>query len=316
MTTPVAIGIDIGGTRLRAARVAADGVITERRDVATPVQDEATLVAAIASLVDELGSTLPVGVGIAGLVTPEGVVRYGPNIPVRNVALRARIQEMTSGTVVIANDASVAAYGEQQVGAGRDHNSVVLFTIGTGIGGGVVVGGRLVRGSGGFGGELGHLVVCEGGRRCPCGNLGCIEAYASGTAIAGVARERLDTTDEPSSLRELAHLRGQDVTRAAMEGDAFAHTVLEEAGRWLGLAAASMVNALDPAIVLVGGGAARPTAPVVMPAARRALAPGILGSPWREPPPMELAELGDDAGIVGAALLAAHEHEGTGALWT
>lgn len=308
MSTPVAIGIDIGGTRLRAATVAADGSVLERRGFETPARDENLLVEAVGDVVVELGPTLPVGVGIAALVTPEGIVRYGPNILVRDVPLAVHLGEVTSATVTIANDASVAAFGEQRAGAGRAREDVVLFTLGTGIGGGIVVGGELLLGRNGFGGELGHVVVCDEGRRCPCGSRGCIEAYASGTALGAIARERLAANDEPSLLREVGEVRGQDVSRAAEAGDDLARGVLEDAGHWLGVAAGTMANALDPELILVGGGAARATAPILLPAARRALASGLIGSPWREPPPLELAVLGDDAGIVGAALLAAERH--------
>lgn len=301
----VAIGIDIGGTKLVAATIDGGGSVLERRRRETPANDEDLLVSTITSLIVELGAHLPVGVGIAGLVAPDGTYRYGPNLAVRDLPLQARLDEVTSATVAVTNDASAAALGEQRVGAGRGHRDTVLFTLGTGVGGGIVVDGELVVGSQGFGGELGHVIVLEDGRPCPCGNRGCVEAYTSGTSIGIIARERLAEGPDQTSLRDLPYVGGRAVTQAAQDGDRFAQHLLAEAGGWLGVAAASVVNALDPGIVLVGGGAARPAATWLLPSARAALADRLVGSGWRTPPPLELAALGDDAGMVGAGLFAA-----------
>ena len=304
MPEPAALGIDIGGTKLVAATVAADGTVCERLRRDTPAHDAEALIAVIEAVLHELGEGLPVGVGIAGLVTHDGVVRYGPNIGIRELDLGARLSALAGRSVTVTNDASAAALGEQRAGAARGHDDVALFTLGTGVGGGLVTGGRLVLGASGFAGELGHTVVDDGGRACPCGNRGCVEAYASGTSIGLTARERLVDLTISSSLRDEPELTGREVTAAAVEGDAFARGILVEAGRWLGVAAASVVNALDPRIVLVGGGAAARTAPWMLPAAAEAMRERLVGSAWRAPPPIELAALGDDAGMVGAALLA------------
>lgn len=303
-SVPVAIGVDIGGTQLRAATIGSDGEVMRRHRRGTAAQDEASLLAALREVVAELGPELPVGIGIAGLVTPDGTVRYGPNIGVRDLPLAQRLHAATGVSVVVANDGSTAALAEQRVGAGRGRQDVLLATIGTGIGGGVVLGGQVLLGSKGYAGELGHLIVCAGGRRCPCGNLGCIEAYASGSAIGAIARERLQESAQASGLRDLDEVDGPAVSGAAADGDALAIEVLQECGRWLGIALASSVNVLDPELILVGGGAAEATARWLLPSARSSLQSHLVGSPWRDPPPVELAELGDDAGVVGAALLA------------
>ncbi len=302
---PVAIGLDVGGTKLVAATVRGDGSLVERRRLETPAGDERKLVDTLESVIRELGPGLPVGIGIAGLVTPHGTVQYGPNIAIRDLPLADVLGERLGTPVTVLNDGSAAVLGEQRAGAGRGRDDVVLLTLGTGVGGGVVVGGRLVLGHGGFAGELGHVIVSEGGRSCPCGNRGCIEAYASGTAIALLARERLVDRSISSSLRSRTELRGRDVTEAATEGDAFAAALLTEVGGWLGVAIASIVNALDPELVLLGGGAAAPIARWTVPAAEAALAGHVIGSPSRVPPPIELTSLGDDAGVVGAGLHAA-----------
>jgi glucokinase len=304
---PVAIGIDVGGTKLVAATLADDGTVLQRLRRQTPASDPARLVGDIAALTKELGPGLPVGVGIAGLVTPQGIVRYGPNISVRDLDLAGALGASTSSPVVVVNDASAAALGEQRTGAGRGHTDLVMVTLGTGIGGGVVVGGRLLGGAMGFAGELGHVVVEDAGRRCPCGNRGCVEAYAAGSAIGRRAQERLASETRPSLLRDVQDLTGKAVTLAARDGDELAHEILVDAGRWLGVALVTLVNALDPEIILLGGGAAAETATWMVPAAQETLGARIIGSGWRTPPRIELAALGDDAGMVGAGLLAADE---------
>jgi glucokinase len=305
LSEPVAIGIDVGGTKLVAATVAADGRVLERLRRQTPANDEEELVSSLRGLVRQLGPALPVGVGIAGLVSADGVVHYGPNIAVRDLDLAGALAPATDAEVAVVNDASAAALGEQRVGAAQAHEDVVMLTLGTGVGGGLVLGGELRVGVNGFAGELGHIIVEEGGRSCPCGNRGCVEAYAAGTAIGLTARERLVDRSVESRLREVGDLTGKDVTRAALAGDAFAQQVLSDAGAWLGVAIASLTNVFDPELVLLGGGAAVETSRWVVPAAEQALARRIIGSGWRIPPPIELAALGDDAGMVGAALLAA-----------
>lgn len=304
MPEPVAIGIDVGGTKLVAATLDADGRVLQRLRRQTPAHDADRLVADLAALAAELGPGLPIGVGIAGLVTPEGLVRYGPNISVRDLDLAGALREATSSPATVVNDASAAALGEQRAGAGRDHADVVMLTLGTGIGGGVVVGGDLVVGAMGFAGELGHVVVEADGRACPCGNRGCVEAYAAGTAIGRRAQELLEQEERPSRLREVERLTGKAVTLAARDGDDLANELLDDAGRWLGVAMVSLVNALDPEVLLLGGGAASETADWYLPAAREAVHSRIIGSDWRTPPPIEIAALGDDAGMVGAGLLA------------
>lgn len=312
---PVAIGVDVGGTKLVAATIDAAGRPLARRRRTTPARDADELVPTLQELVAELEhdagvtSPLPLGVGIAGAVDVDGTVRYGPNIGVRDLPLAASL-EGAGRTVAVLNDASAAALGEQRIGAGRGRREVVLVTLGTGVGGGVVTGGQVLLGASGLAGEIGHLIVAEGGRRCPCGNLGCIEAYASGTAIAMAARERLIDPDLDTSLRDVDDLTGREVTEAAVAGDAVAQQLLRDVGTWLGVALAGLTNVLDPELLLVGGGAGPATAPWVLPAAETALAERVLGAAHRTIPPIALAELHDDAGTVGAALLAA-ERAGT-----
>ena len=302
------LGIDIGGTQLRAALVDAQGQVLSRDRRPTPADDPGSLVRTLVELIrsvwERTGERVPIGVGIAGLVTVDGTVRYGPNIGIRDLPLASILGEELGTEVVVANDASVAALGEQRAGAGVDHEDLVLVTIGTGVGGGVVIGGRLLTGAIGFGGELGHVIVNEGGRPCPCGNRGCVEAYASGSAIGALARDRLVDPLTVTRLRDLDRVAGPEVTAAAQDGDEVAIEVLEEAGHWLGVALASVVNVLDPELILLGGGAAEASSPWMLEPARRAMTTRLVGSAWREAPGITLAVLGDDAGVVGAGLLA------------
>jgi glucokinase len=306
----VAVGIDIGGTKLVAAAVAADGRILDRRRTTTPAPRGDTspdaperLIDTIVDLATDLGAGLPVGVGVAGIIA-DGRLEYSPNLAVERLPLRDRLRDRLGTTVMVANDATVAGWGEVVAGGARDALDMVMFTLGTGVGGAVVLGGRPVFGAHGFAGELGHVIVEEGGRACPCGNHGCVEAYSSGTAMAAMAVERLAATQQPSRLRDVDLVDGKAVTAAAQAGDELAEDVLRTAGFWLGVAVATTVNAFDPELVLVGGGAAPGAADWVLPAAREAMATRVMGHAHRQLPDLALAALGDDAGMVGAALLA------------
>lgn len=303
-----AVGVDIGGTKLLAGLVGPDGVVLARRRLQTPPEGGAAVGAAVVEVVralwQEAGSgPLPVGVGAAGLVDLGGTVRYSPNIPGWDgTPLRAQLTVALGVDVHVDNDANAAAWGEFRAGAGRHvEGSLLMLTLGTGIGGGLVQGGALLRGSEGLAAEFGHMIVQEGGPPCGCGNHGCLEALASGRAIARVAREGLGR-GEASALTGIVAPSGKDVTRAAEDGDAFARRVLDECGFWLGVGIASLVNALDPALVVVGGGAMQAGELLLAPA-RAAYAARVLGDAQRTVPLVVPATLGDDAGMVGAALL-------------
>lgn len=304
MSSEVAIGLDIGGTKLAGAAVDAEGKVLARARRTTPSDGEG-LMSAVAAVVAELDAEarLPVGVAIAGLVDRSGVFRYGPNVAARDLAVADRLSRTLARPIVVVNDASAAAVAEQRVGVASGYDDVVMFTLGTGVGGGVIAAGRLVEGHHGMAGELGHVIVEDGGRRCPCGNAGCVEAYASGRSIEAAARARFEG-GSPDIVEPATPLTGRAVVAAARAGVVEAIEVLEEAGRWLGVAIASMVSAFDPGIVVVGGGAGMATAPWVVPAARASVAERLFGRGWREPVRIEPAALGDDAGTIGAALLA------------
>lgn len=312
MTGAVAIGVDIGGTRLRAAAVAADGTVLAREVTHRPTGTGpdgfgAEVVAALAMLLPRLGPSLPVGIGIASLVDREGRLVESPNLDVEGYPLRDRVAEAMGVPVAVVNDATAACLAEGRVGAATGCADVVLLTVGTGVGGGALVAGELLRGATGVATEFGHLILAEGGRRCPCGSHGCLEAYASGRAVAAIASEWLAEGRASPALAREPVIDGEAVTRAAAEGDPLATAVVEQAGHWLGVGIASLVNALDPSVVLIGGGAGQAMQRWLLPAARAAAEPRVIGHRRREVPAIVPAALGDDAGVVGAALLAHEE---------
>lgn len=311
--TEVALGLDVGGTNLRAALVTASGMVVEQRRLPSPPDGEVAFLDAVLDLHGDLTASLsdpkvPVGVGIASLVVDRRKALYGPNLGIGDLDIVAGLDDRGIEQVVVENDATVAMYGEWRVGAARGHDHAVMVTLGTGVGGGVVVDGRLLRGANGFASEVGHQPVQRDGRRCACGRRGCLEAYAAGSAIAVEAAERL-ASGAPSSLTGQVDLSGQEVVAAAEAGDALAVEVLEEIGTWLGLGLVGLVNLLDPSIVVVGGGAGSAAAARrhILPVAEQVVAAQIEGAAHRTPPPVVPGLLGDDAGIVGAALLALDE---------
>ncbi len=310
----LAVGVDVGGTKMLAGLVAGDGRVLRRIRRDTPVHDPDGIVRLVADVVEELraeptASGAPVGVGAAGMVDLRGVMRYAPNLDWRDFPLRAGLVRLLGDDVWVENDANVAAWGEFRAGAGVDaRSSMLMITVGTGVGSGLVLGGQLVRGRNGLATEFGHIIVAEGARRCGCGNRGCLEAMASGTAIGRSAQEALDAGEVPadSLLRRSGTPSGKSVTLAAHAGDAFAEEVLARCGFWLGVGVASLVAGLDPEIVVVGGGAIEAGERLLQPA-RRAYAPRVMGHDHRDLPAVVEARLGDDAGFTGAALLALDE---------
>ena len=313
MSEALAIGIDVGGTKIEGLLVDVEegGRILNRRLVDTPAQDaEGTVRATIEvarSLAEDGHAVRAVGAGAAGLVDLDGVMRFAPNIAFREVPLRARLEEALGVHVLVDNDANVAAWGEFRFGAGKDVDDMLLVTVGTGIGGGIVAGGKLFRGAHGFAAEIGHIIVEPGGPLCGCGNLGCWEQVASGRAIGRKGREA--ARDHPRSLMvELASgdpeaVDGPIVTEAARQEDPVARTILAEVGWRLGEGIAGLVNVLDPELVVVGGGVAE-AGEHLLESARRALYEAVEGPDHRPEVRLVAADLGNDAGALGAAALA------------
>lgn len=316
MTGDVAIGIDLGGTKLAGAVVDASGNILARTQIPTRTLNEVTLVSGIAKLALELRASAPravrIGLAAAGLVDPRaGVIVTSPNLPTRNIGISSMISARTGLDVVLDNDANAAAFAEARVGAGVGARSVIAVTVGTGVGGGIVVDGNVMRGARGFAGEVGHIVIDRGGPPCACGANGCVEAFASGTAIARAARNRIEEPDA-AALRQARDggesIGAELVARLAGEGDGFSRSLLHEAGASLGIALVSLANLLDPDRIVIGGGAGSGLFETLIAPAREVLARDILGSGQRPVPDVVRAMLGADAGVVGAAMLAMSEN--------
>ncbi|MGH2783655.1 MAG: ROK family glucokinase [Actinomycetota bacterium] len=313
MSGPPTIGVDVGGTKIAGAVVDGDGAIVARRLVPTESDEPTSIVAAILKVTRELKAAAPaaaaVGVGAAGLVdTKRGVILGAPNLAYRNVPVRDTLGDRLGLPVVVDNDANVAALAEAIHGAGRGAGDQIMVTVGTGIGGGIIIGGHVYRGHYGVGAELGHIVIDPDGPICGCGNRGCWEAVASGTALGRLARQRVEGGAGADLLAsvggDLDAITGELVGEAALAGSPFAKDVVAEIGRLLGIGFASIVNIFDPEVIVVGGGAAAGTGELLLGPARESMLAHVLGISWRTPVRIVPAALGNDAGVVGAATLA------------
>jgi glucokinase len=302
-----AIGIDIGGTKVAGLRVAEDGAVLDRTERPTPADDVAATVETVSELAAELAAAggEAVGVGAAGMVDfAAGVLRYAPNLAWKEIPLRDLLSERTGLPCVVDNDANVAAWGEYRFGAARGYRHVLVVTVGTGIGGGIVSDGELFRGAHGFAAEIGHFIVEPGGPPCGCGNRGCWEQVASGQALDRLARAEVqrDPGGRIAALAGGAEATGRHVSDAAREGDPSATAIFAAVGRRLGEGIAGLVNILDPEVVIVGGGVAEEGAVLLEPA-RGAFVDAVEAPEHRPEVPILAATLGNDAGAIGAAAL-------------
>jgi glucokinase len=307
------IGLDVGGSKIAAARVAVDGSILAHERLPTPAQDMGRTLDAMVELARAVMTedVEAVGIGAAGLVeSTTGVLVFSPNLAWRNVHLVEEVTGALGLPAIADNDATVAAWGEYRFGAGRGRDHLLVVTVGTGIGGGIVTDGRIYRGAHGFAAEIGHIIVEPGGPLCGCGNHGCWEQVAAGHAIERAGREAAER-DPRSGIARLAEgvpggVSGSVVTRAAQDGDETARAILAEVGRRLGEGLAGLVNVLDPEVLVIGGGAIS-AGDLLLDPARRAFAEAVEAAEFRPPVPILAAELGNDAGVVGAAALALAE---------
>jgi glucokinase len=267
------VGVDLGGTNIVVGAMSDDG--TQQFGMhSEPTRSEEGVDKVIARMVGMVEATITqtmsdarvdrtafkgVGVGAPGALEREsGMLLVAPNLKWYDVPLRDRMSTMLNLPVAIDNDANCATYGEWWIGAARGGRNVVGLTIGTGIGGGLILGGRLYHGSSDMAGELGHITIDQNGRRCGCGNYGCLEAYASGPAIADRAREQLESGDG-SILRELvegnlARITAHTVYDAASRGDVVARDVVRDTARFLGTGIANLLNIFNPDVVVIAGG--------------------------------------------------------------
>jgi glucokinase len=306
------IGVDIGGTKVAAGVVDEAGQIVRRVRRETPPGDRDGLLANIADAVAALRAdheVTAVGVAAAGFVDAKrGIVLLAPNLPWRDEPLKDELERRTGLPVMVENDANAAAWGEYRFGGGRG-DDVVCVTVGTGVGGGIVLDGRLLRGFWGLAGEIGHMRVQPGGRPCGCGQRGCWEQYASGQALVREARQ-LAAEDRAAAgvLLGLGDgtpegILGPDVTTAAQRGDPVAVAAFHSVGTWLGEGLAQLAAVLDPAAFVIGGGVSE-AGDVLLDPARKAYEATLTGRAYRELADIRPAELGNAAGLVGVADLA------------
>lgn len=306
----LACGIDVGGTKIAGGVVDESGTILEELRVESPASDAEAIEEAIAGLVVELRSRHQietVGVGAAGYVDKaRAVVLFAPNVAWRNEDLKGELEKRIDLPVVIENDANAAAWGEFTFGAGHDVDDLLLVTVGTGVGGGLVLDGEVYRGANGVGAEIGHMRVVPNGILCGCGKHGCFEQYASGSALVREARA------QAMSGAMIAHgmferaggdvskITGPLITEAARGGDQGARQQLAELGRWLGEGIASLTEILDPGVVVVGGGVSE-AGDLLLDPTRVAFSGQLVGRGFRPIPEIRKARLGNRAGLIGAA---------------
>lgn len=310
------IGVDIGGTKIALGVVTPDGEVVARTRRETQPSRPDEIVGAVADGIAELRrdhEVVAVGVAAAGYIdAARSTVMFAPNLAWRDNPLRAQVEAEVDVPVVIENDANAAAWGEFQFGAGRDFDDMLMLTVGTGLGGGLVINRRLVRGAHGVAAEFGHARAVPDGLRCGCGNRGCWEQYVSGTALTREARELAESGSPLASAMleradgKVKRITGPLVTEAARDGDPTAVELLADLGRQLGAAVATFVALLDPGVVVIGGGVSDAGELLVEPA-RTSYEHELTGRGFRPAGSLVLAELGNDAGLVGAADLARSE---------
>ena len=309
------VGVDVGGTKVAAGLVDEQGRVLARGRRPTPGASPGEVEDVIADLVAELSAGADVeavGIGAAAFVDAErSRVLTAPNLPWRDEPLRDAVQARTGLPVVVENDANAAAWGEHRFGAGRGERHLAVVTVGTGIGGGLVLDGALHRGRWGIGAEVGHLQMVEDGRRCGCGQRGCWEQYSSGRALLREAQEIAEV--QPGYAARLLELgdgrvdgiAAEEVTQAAREGDPAALECFAAVGRWLGQGLADLAAVLDPGLFVIGGGVSD-AGELLLGPARERFTRRLAGRGARPVAEIRVAELGNTAGLVGAADLARH----------
>lgn len=310
-----AIGVDIGGTKIAAGVVDEKGNILAQTRVATAAQDPASIDQSIATVCAELSQDFEIGaIGLAaaGFCSPDRQsVQFAPNINWRDYPIAHNVRKLLNVDIpiVVENDANAAGWAEFRYGAAKDNTDMLMLTIGTGLGGAIVVDNALVRGGYGVGGEVGHMRVVPNGHSCGCGLDGCWEQYSSGSALVREARATAIRNPELSAtLIELAGgdpeaIDGPLVTKAAQNGDQFAKDLLAELGYWIGSGAASVAALLDPEIIVIGGGVAAAGGLLVDPA-KEAFLSTLPARGHRVEAKFAVAQMGNSAGMVGAADLA------------
>lgn len=332
------IGVDLGGTNLRIAAVEETGRLIEKVTLGTKVSlgrdhvlnEMCEAIQRLSQKYGNSGALLGIGIGVPGIIDMQtGLLRESPNLPGwADYPVRAEIERRLNTMVILENDANVAAFGEGWLGAAKDQQDIAMLTLGTGVGGGLVLGGKIWNGMNGMAGEFGHSTVEPEGHPCGCGNRGCLEQYASATAVVRMAREAIAQNSE-SLLARTSHsdpeFSAKSIYNLAIQGDEDARRIFRRVGRALGIVLAAMVNSLNLPIYVIGGGVAsawEAFAPAIFEELRQrsmvyaatapadALAQGAGASAHVDPGPgrktiITRALLGSDAGLFGAAHLPA-----------
>jgi glucokinase len=313
----VALGADLGGTKMLVGAMDSERNLLHRSTEATLGRsaDEIldTLEAELGEALAAAPDAVAIGLGIPATIDRErGLAISAVNLPLIDFPIRDLVSERMRLPVFVDNDGNVAALAEHRFGAGRDSRNMVMLTIGTGIGGGLVLGGEVYRGSTGAGAELGHVVVDLDGPRCQgnCPNRGCVEAVASGTALGREGREAAELHPDSALGAALAsgeEIRGRTVTDAALAGDEVAREVVATIGRRIGVALSSLANVFEPDVIVIGGGVMAAGELLLEPARSELRARAL--PPQAEATQVLAAELGPDAGMIGAATMALEEVE-------
>ena len=309
MTARVGVGLDIGGTKVLGAVVDVDGTILDEHRVPSPTGSWQGMLDAITTVVGALRTRHPeaetVGIGAAGMVDLDGMIHYAPNVlGFRKTPVQADVATATGLPTVVDNDANVAAYAELRFGAARGLTDAIVITLGTGIGGGVLVGGQVLRGAHGFAAEVGHFQIDPNGPMCACGERGHWEAMASGNALGVMARDAATRGDLPSVLHavdgDVESIRGQHVSAAARTGAADAIALVDAYAFNVAIGLVGLANIFDPAVVAIAGGLVNDGDLYLAPIKAHFLG-HIEGHDYRPVPEIVPAQLGERAGVIGAA---------------
>ncbi len=303
------VGIDLGGTNLKAGIVDTGGRILHRLSIKTNSSaDPQTISNQILELIAETirsaqikeSDVAGIGLGSPGLVDKTGeTILFSPNLPRwRNIPIKRIVSERFSKPCVLENDANAAAWGEKWVGAGKEAKSLVMLTLGTGVGGGIVIDNKLWRGANNVAAEIGHMVIQTDGPPCKCGNRGCVEVYASATGMVRRFKELLDS-GAPSSLKNSGEITARMINDAAIQGDKVSLDVIEETGRYLGIALINIMHVLNPEMIVLAGGMIG-SGELLMNPIRRVTTQRAFEASYQDTK-IVFSQLGNDAGIIGAA---------------
>jgi glucokinase len=313
------LGVDLGGTKVEVALIDGEGsYLFSKRFLTKSERGPESIIKDIKEAVDsslkETGlEAKALGIGAAGQIDSKGVIRAAPNLPFKNEPIQERLESELGIPVVVTNDVRAATFGEWKYGSGRGEDNLVVIFVGTGIGGGVVSDGRLLGGCTNTFGELGHITLVAGGRKCRCPNHGCIEAYAGGWAIAERAQDAVGKDPQGVGMMEsiagdVKKITAETVSIAYSRGDQMARRIVDETGEYLGAGIVGIVNAFNPCLLVLGGGVIEGIPDIIHTV--KAVVRGKSLEPNIEKLKVEKAALGGKAGVVGAAALAREKAQG------